>query len=89
MGGVDGVGGVGGLVFWWFVAGVSAPRGSVFGRYSVRVHVCVCCMWADAPMVGLGVFPDGAPALCGLACWCVGGVCHDGPILGGLVCWWC
>ena len=71
-----------GLVCWWCVAWGIAPCGLVCGCWCVGVHVCVCCMWADAPMVVLVVlvvFPEGAPPLCGLVCWCVGGVCHDGP----------
>ena len=34
------------------------------------------------PHGGVGggkLVPEGAPPLCGLVWWCVGGVCHDGP----------
>ena len=71
-----------GLVCWWCVAWGIAPCGLVCGCWCVGVHVCVCCLGADAPMVvlvvlgGVGVgslLPEGAPP-------CVVGV---------LVCWWC
>ena len=70
-------GGVGGLVVcWWCAAWGHCPIvGWWLGCWCGGVHVCVCCLEADAPMVCLVCWLFGGlvvGGVCGVWCWCVG-----------------
>ena len=81
-----------GLVCWWCVVWGIAPCGLVCGCWCVGVHVYVCCMWADAPMVVLVVLVVVGCSLKGphpCVVWC-GGVLVVCVMMAPPLCgWWC